>query len=202
MATRPHRSHLPRRSLLLASAVTLALAACEDSSSSNPPGGAGGTPASGGGPADAGAAGTYKELSITLPDLEGNDLTLVSKTDHDLHILCFWAVWCTPCQAELAQMAPMWQELQGRGLNVYAVSIDGPDTASRVPGFASAQGYPFPVLMDRETEFLSQYNPKGDIPFYVILDANGDVVKTHQGYVEGDMVGLREFLEKTLPPAP
>jgi peroxiredoxin len=189
--------------ILLSAGFALSLAACEDGSSgtTNQPGGSGAadTGGSDGGDATADAGGAYKQLDITLPNIDGDDLTLTSKTDKDLHILCFWAVWCTPCQAELAQMAPMWEEMKGRGLNVYAVSIDGPDTASRVPGFANSQGYPFPVLMDRETEFLTEYNPKGDIPFYVILDADGNVVKTHQGYVEGDMDGLREYLEEKLP---
>jgi len=146
-------------------------------------------------------ASTYAELDITLPDINDEDFTLVSATKDDVHILCFWAVWCTPCQAELAKMGPMWTEMKSRGLNVYAVSIDGPDTAARVPGFAQQEGYEFPVLMDRETQVLSRYNPKGDIPFYVILDADGKVLKSHQGYVKGDMEGLRKYLEETLPPA-
>ena len=37
-------------------------------------------------------------------------------------------------EAELKKMAPMWEEMKDRGLNVYAVSTDGPDTASRVAG--------------------------------------------------------------------
>ncbi|GEM_PF-324800 len=184
--------------------LAAALAGCDDgSSSTKTPGGDGGAEAStatdGAGGACGDRSGTYKELEIMLPDINDDDVTITSKTDHDLHILCFWAVWCTPCQAELAKMGPMWEEMKDRGLNIYAISIDGPDSTSRVPGFAQSQGYKFPVLLDRETEVLAQYNPKGDIPFYVILDADGNVVKSHQGYVKGDMVGLKKYLDTTLP---
>lgn len=178
---------------LLSLSAVLVLA-CEPDSSNTP---------GDGGSADGGAtASIYKSLDITLPDINEEDYTIVSKTDHDLHILCFWAVWCTPCQAELRKMGPMWKNMKDRGLNVYAVSTDGPDTASRVAGFAQQEGYEFPVLMDRETTLLAKYNPKGDIPFYVILDADGNVIKAHQGYVKGDMEGLEAYLDETLPPAP
>jgi peroxiredoxin len=180
---------------LLSLSAALALA-CEPESTN--------APGDGGGSADGGstaAAGPYKTLDITLPDINEDDYTIVSKTKDDLHILCFWAVWCTPCQAELKKMGPMWEKMKDRGLNVYAVSTDGPDTASRVAGFAQQEGYPFPVLMDRDTEVLAKYNPKGDIPFYVILDADGNVVKSHQGYVKGDMPVLEAELDKMLPAA-
>jgi len=157
--------------------------------------GAGGTTADTAKP----GATTYRELGITLPDLDEADFQIVSKTKDDVHVLAFWAVWCSPCQSELAQLQVLWKEMRERGLNVYAVSIDGPDTQARVAGFASSEGYEFPVLLDRETEVLSSYNPKGDVPFYVVLDADGQVIKSHQGYVKGDIEGLRAFLDERLP---
>ena len=179
-----------KASLALLSLTACLAFACEPADSSNAPNGG-----------ESSSASVYKTLDITLPDINEDDYTLVSRTKDDLHIVCFWAVWCTPCQAELKKMAPMWEEMKDRGLNVYAVSTDGPDTASRVAGFAQQEGYPFPVLMDRETTLLAKYNPKGDIPFYVILDADGNVVKSHQGYVKGDMEKLKKELDEMLPPA-
>jgi peroxiredoxin len=145
------------------------------------------------------AGSMYRELGITLPDLDDADFEIVSKTKNDVHVLAFWAVWCQPCQAELAELQIIWKDMRDRGLNVYAVSIDGPETQTRVAGLANSEGYEFPVLLDRETEVLSSFNPKGDIPFYVVLDADGQVIKSHQGYVKGDMEGLRAFLEEKLP---
>ena len=181
-------------SLALLSLTACLTLGCEPEGGSN-------TPDGGDSASAAGGECKYKELDITLPDINEDDYTVTSRTKDDLHIVCFWAVWCTPCQAELKKMAPMWEEMKDRGLNVYAVSTDGPDTASRVAGFAQQEGYPFPVLMDRETTLLAKYNPKGDIPFYVILDADGNVVKSHQGYVKGDMEKLKKELDEMLPPA-
>jgi peroxiredoxin len=129
----------------------------------------------------------YADLGITLNDLDAEAFTLVSKTKSDVHVLAFWATWCVPCVGELAKF-----------LRIYGISTDGPDTTSRVPGFASQEGWTFPVLYDPETELLARYNPKGDIPFYVILDADGNILKSHQGYVKGDEVELEKFLEEHL----
>jgi peroxiredoxin len=143
----------------------------------------------------------YAELDITLPDLEDDDVTIASDSADTVHILAFWAVWCVPCTAELAKMKGMYDRLEPRGLEIYAVSIDGPDTMSRVPGFASQEGWRFPVLYDSDTEILARYNPKGDIPFYAVLDAKGNIIKTHQGYVKGDIIELEQFLDQRLPAA-
>ena len=41
--------------------------------------------------------------------------------------------------------------------------------------------------------------PRGDIPYYVVLDASGKVLKDHQGYMSGDVEELGAFLETVLP---
>lgn len=142
---------------------------------------------------------SYANLGISLSNLDGEETELISKSKDDVHVLAFWATWCIPCVGELAKMQGIHDRLSPRGLNVYAISIDGPDTISRVPGFASQEKWTFPVLYDPETALLARYNPKGDIPFYVVLDADGNVLQSHQGYVKGDEVKLEQFLTEQLP---
>ena len=79
--------------------------------------------------------------------------------------------------------------------------VDGPDTAAQVGPWVEREGYPFPILIDRETQVLTRFNPRGDIPYYVVLDASGKVLKDHQGYMTGDMEELQRFLDGVLPPA-
>jgi peroxiredoxin len=149
-------------------------------------------------PSEAAGESAAKEIGITLPNIDGEDYSIASKSEKDVHVLCFWAVWCTPCQAELAQIKPIWNDLKDKGLNVYAISIDQPDTASRVVSMAEQAGYEFPVLMDRDSSVLGRYNQSGEIPFYVVLDANGEKLKEHQGYTKGDEKELRTYLEGLL----
>lgn len=144
------------------------------------------------------AGGSYADLGITLTNLDDEDITVTSQTERDVHVLAFWATWCIPCIGELAQMQVVYDKMKDRGLNIYAISIDGPDTMSRVPGYASQEKWTFPVLYDPDTRVLARYNPKGDIPFYVVLDADGNILKSHQGYVKGDMTELEQFLNERL----
>jgi peroxiredoxin len=141
---------------------------------------------------------SYADLGISLTDLSDEEVSLISKTKNDVHLLAFWATWCVPCVGELAEMQKIYDRLSPKGLQVYAISIDGPDSISRVPGFASQENWTFPVLYDPETALLARYNPKGDIPFYVILDADGNILKSHQGFVKGDEAELGKFLDERL----
>ena len=166
----------PRRAWL--AGALLALAACGPPSS--------GTTAPGG-------------LDITLPDVDGELVTPTAPTGREVFVLTFWATWCQPCQQELTKLSAMYASRKDRGLRVYAVSIDGPDTAAQVGPWVEREGYPFPVLLDRETQVLTRYNPRGDIPYYVVLDAQGRVLKDHQGYMTGDMEELEAYLDSVLP---
>jgi len=145
-----------------------------------------------------GGGGAGEGLDISLPDTNGDIVSPVANKSDDVFILAFWATWCQPCQQELTKMSGMYDKMNPRGLEIFAVSIDGPDTASQVVPWVEREAYPFPVLLDRETQVLTRFNPRGDIPYYVVLDASGKILKDHQGYMSGDMEELETFLDGVL----
>jgi peroxiredoxin len=147
------------------------------------------------------SGGTSRGLDISLPDTTGQFVTPQAESEGDVFVLAFWATWCQPCQQELTKMSAMYREMQGRGLRIYAISIDGPDTAAQVVPWVEREGYPFPILLDRETQVLTRFNPRGDLPYYVVLDAQGKILKDHQGYMTGDMEELERFLDGVLKPS-
>lgn len=134
-------------------------------------------------------------LDISLPDVDGNVVVVEAALPDEIFVLVFWATWCQPCQQELAKLNGLYADRRRRGLRVFAISIDGPDTTALVTPWVQREGYEFPVLLDRETRILGRYNPRGDIPFYVVLDASGSILRDHQGYVTGDMQELETFLD-------
>lgn len=142
---------------------------------------------------------TARGLDLALPDTSGALVTPTAERGDEVFVLAFWATWCQPCQQELSKMDALLQDREARGLRIFAVNIDGPDTAAQVVPWVEREGYRFPVLMDRETQVLTRYNPRGDIPYYVVLDADGNVLKDHQGYMTGDVEDLAAFLDKVLP---
>ena len=144
---------------------------------------------------------TGPALDIALPDIDGTLTNVDAPSPRGVVLLTFWATWCQPCQQELAKLNGLYATQRTRGLEIYAVNIDGPDTQAQVRPWVQREGYTFPILMDRETRVLTRYNPRGDIPYYVVLDASGKVLKDHQGYQTGDMEQLGAYLETVLPPA-
>jgi peroxiredoxin len=166
-----------RRSVLLSSVLCL-VTAC-DAPATTPPGT------------------QHADLGITLTSIEDEEVTVISTTDHDVHVLMFWATRC-PCFPELGLLNQIYARLEDRGLHVYAISVDDPSSISRVPGIVAQEQWTFPVLYDPDTRIMARYNPKGDIPFYVVLDADGNVIKTHQGLVKGDFEAFEESLVDAL----
>ena len=141
------------------------------------------------------------ELDIDLPDIEGNSVRPRAERGDEVFVLAFWATWCQPCQQELSKLNRVHEERHEQGLRIYGINIDGPDTAAQVAPWVQREGYRFPVLLDRETLLLTRYNPRGDIPYYVVLDGEGRVLKDHQGYMTGDIEELDAFLQTVLRPA-
>jgi len=139
-------------------------------------------------------------LDISLPDVDGEYVTPTAAHDRELFLLVFWATWCQPCQQELTKLNVMHDALEARGVQIFAISIDGPSTSAQVGPWVEREGYRFTVLLDRETQVLTRYNPRGEIPYYVVLDAEGRVLKDHQTYMPGDMKELQAFFDSTLPP--
>lgn len=150
------------------------------------------------GPNAVASRGTGTSLNIVLPNIDGEDVDVRAQGADEVLLLVFWATWCQPCQSELAKMDEMYAARADRGLRMYAINIDGPDTAAQVPTWSRREGYRFEVLLDGETNVLNRYNPKGDIPFYVVLDAKGVVLRSHQGYNDGDVDALANYLDGRL----
>jgi hypothetical protein len=79
------------------------------------------------------------------------------------------------------------------------ISIDGPDRLAGVSSFVGRYGYTLPVLLDTESQVVSLYNPRLNLPYSVLLDRRGKIRYVHQGYSPGDerlleqkIVGLLE----------
>jgi thiol-disulfide isomerase/thioredoxin len=114
------------------------------------------------------------------PDLQANKVIMVS----------FWATWCGPCKAEMEKLSPVYDELLGEGFQYLAVSTDGPDSVAEVRPYIRSNDYQFPVLLDTTGKLLERYNPRGDLPYYLLVNRKGQIVEEHQGFVPGDEVGI------------
>jgi peroxiredoxin len=69
-----------------------------------------------------------KAPEISLPDAKGEIIKL-SSLKGKVVLLDFWASWCAPCRQSNRRMVPLYKQYSGKGLEVYAVSIDANKSA-------------------------------------------------------------------------
>ncbi len=104
----------------------------------------------------------------------------------DLTWYVFFATWCSPCRLELAAAQVIYERYRSRGLELVAVSEDGPASAGEIPAFLRRYGVTGRWLRDGESRLLTRYHPAASVPFSVLVDARGAVVLARAGYEPGD----------------
>ncbi|MCB9779179.1 MAG: TlpA family protein disulfide reductase [Alphaproteobacteria bacterium] len=124
---------------------------------------------------------------VTLADLKGKVV-----------LLNFWATWCGPCMLELPHLQKMYDDLKDQGFVVLSVSTDDARDASKVKPLVKAKRLTFPVVLDKDTAVVSQYNPNKILPYTVLIDREGRIAARHQGYNPGDEVNIRAEVEALL----
>jgi peroxiredoxin len=143
---------------------------------------------------------------FTLTTIDGKTVSLSDYLGKKVILLNFWATWCTPCKHELPHLQALYEKHKDEGLVVLGIAIDGPETVASVAPFARRQKLSYPVLLDLETRAVSLYNPRADAPFNVLIDRNGRIVSSRDGFNAGDEKAIEksvvELLQKTAAEPP
>mgnify|MGYP002633953449 CR=1 FL=1 len=147
-------------------------------------------------PITAQAAGD-KAPDFALRDLSNEEVKL-SDLEGNVVLINFWATWCVPCMVEMPYIEELYTTHKDDGFVVLAVSADDARSASRVKPLVKSKQWSFPVLLDKQTTVVAQYNPSKTLPFTQLLDENLEVIWTHQGYTAGDEVEMKEKVEAAM----
>ena len=131
------------------------------------------------GPLQQAGAATTAAPEWQLNDPDGNAVKL-SDFKGKVVILDFWATWCPPCRAEIPGFIALQKQYAARGLTVVGVSLDT-DGASVVKAFVKRAGMNYPIVIGDE-KIASDYGGITAIPTTFVLDRNGNIVTSHQGY--------------------
>ena len=124
-------------------------------------------------------------MRLRLPDISGKEQSLAQWRDKVL-IVNFWATWCEPCREEVPVLLRVQARHASNGVQIVGISIDSVD---KVRQFAIEYriGYPLVVgSMDIIDLTRRLGNKAAGLPYTVVLDRSGRVVKTHLG-------GISEF---------
>lgn len=132
-----------------------------------------------GGAPDQARAATTAAPEWQLNDPDGKAVKL-SDFKGKVVILDFWATWCPPCRAEIPGFIALQKQYAAQGLTVVGVSLDT-EGASVVKSFMKQVGMNYPVVLGSE-KIASDYGGITAIPTTFVLDRDGNIVTSHQGY--------------------
>ncbi len=107
-------------------------------------------------------------------------------------VVNFWASWCPPCREEMPELSALHQQYQSKNVQVLGLAIDDTET---IQAFQKENPVSYP-LFSAEIQGMelasSLGNRQGGLPYTVIIDANGGIIKTYLGKIS------KPLLEKTL----
>jgi cytochrome c biogenesis protein CcmG/thiol:disulfide interchange protein DsbE len=135
--------------------------------------------------------------NITLEDMNGQKINVAELgKSGKITVISFWATWCTPCKKELTNMIDMAAEWKDKNVaEVVAVSIDDSRQKAKIKTYVDGAKWPYMVLLDQNQDLKRALNFQS-VPYTIIIDKEGKIVDTHQGYTEGDEFELQEKVEK------
>ena len=132
-----------------------------------------------------------------LESVDGDYLSLKDELGNGPVLLSFWATWCKPCIEEMTHYKKLYEEYKDKNFQILAISIDNERTVAKVKPFARSKNYPFPVLLDTNSEVARKYYAQ-NVPYSVLIDKKGNIVYTHLGYMKGDEIKMKNKLDELL----
>ena len=118
---------------------------------------------------------------FALPNLEGKEIALAEQLKEGPVIVDFWATWCKPCIKAFPDLQEVFDNYKDCGLTVFAISIDGPRSTSRVGALIKSKGNTFEVLLDPAQKVARKFHVTS-VPRTVLINTDGKIVWAVTGY--------------------
>lgn len=123
----------------------------------------------------------------TWPDTEGKTQSL-NQWQNKVSVINFWASWCQPCREEMPDLSAVYDKYASQGLVVLGISVENHEKMS---AYADKTKVSYPLLAaDMEGSDMSDNlgNYQGVLPYTVIIDASGKIVKSFAGSIDQAML--------------
>ena len=135
--------------------------------------------------------------SIEVKKLDGETVNIQSYGENGkITVLSFWATWCSPCKRELdaiADVYPDWQEMYN--MELIAITIDDARALAKVRPMIESKGWEYEILSDPKQALQQALNFQ-TIPQTFVVNLQGEIVYSHNGYKPGDEYDLEDVLKE------
>lgn len=134
--------------------------------------------------------------SFTLPDLEGNQVSLDQFIGRPL-IINYWATWCGPCRIEMPHLQNTFEAHQEEGLVLLALDQD--ETTQEVTNFFDEFRLTFTPLLDVGQATSENYGVGRTLPTTFFINPSGEITAIHRGPMTQSQID--GYLQQTMPPS-
>ena len=149
-------------------------------------------------------AGSNHLPKIKLKDLANKRQQLSQYYSDGPILLNFWNLACEPCKKEMKELDKLNIKYSDQGFKYVSINIDSPRSMSKVKSYIKSQKFSFTVLSDPKAELFRKMGGKV-MPFVIIADSTGEIIKRHVGYNPGDEKELEKeilhLLAEQQPPS-
>lgn len=138
--------------------------------------------------------------NVLIKKLDGSKISTneIIKNDGKPVVISFWATWCKPCKKELDAMAENYEDWKKEtGVKIIAISIDDSRSSAKVVTDVKSKNWPFEIYLDENQDLKRALNII-NVPHTFLLDGNGNIVWSHNSYVEGDEDILFDNIKKVM----
>lgn len=136
-----------------------------------------------------------KPLAVDLAGLEGGS-EIAPGMKGRVVMVEVWASWCRPCSQSLPFLEQLGREFGPQGLSVVGINTDeDPAAAER---FLAKHGVSVPTVRDPGARQVGRSFAVRKLPTLLLVDRDGVIRYTHEGFQAGDRPHIRRNVEGLL----
>ena len=133
----------------------------------------------------------WSQLPVNIEEIDVKGIKELIKNDSTgkLRLINVWATWCGSCKVEFKDKDKLTDLLKSKGIEILYISIDedNRDNAwKNMIKYYNLHGYHLRANGKLSAELRLLQNPKGGfyIPWHILLDENGNIVKDPSAIAE------------------
>jgi len=130
---------------------------------------------------------TQTFFAANLPNENGLSQA-ISQYKGKIIVLNFWATWCSPCREEMPELSELYGEYKNKNVMVLGVAVD---ELALVKEFSLATPVSYPLFAAEDDGMalgINLGNDKGVLPYTVIINSDGRIVKTFFGRINKRLI--------------